>query len=538
KSWGNVLHGPGKEHLEQEVLPIYLPRCRWFGGKMRAIMAIDILDRVLPPEGRGECGILFLRVEYHEGTAETYVLPMAWAEGAEAEEIRTKAPGAVIAEAMGPDRSAILYDAVHSPGFRASFLRLVAGGTTWAGLSGALRGRSRLDAIKDPVAADEPSHVLKAEQSNTSIIYPGRFFLKLMRRLDEGESPELEILRFLDESTPFRQVPPYIGAVEYAGGAGATYSIAVVTGLVPHEQEAWSYTLELAGRYVEWLAAKRHELGPAPARRAFLDTPIAGDLPDARDPVEASDGIALEFARLLGRRTAEMHLALASRGDNPAFAPEPYSRLYQRGLYQSMRNQMGRVYEQLAKSVHRLPADRQDLARRVLDARPKVMGTFGQLLERLIPTVKIRIHGDYHLGQVLYTGKDVVILDFEGEPARALSERKLKRSPWRDVAGMIRSFHYAIHSVWPQATGIRAEERKSLEPYIELWPDRMAGSFLDAYLRASQGASFLPAQKDWELLLKVFLMEKAVYELGYEINNRPDWVHIPMLGILSLLPRG
>jgi maltose alpha-D-glucosyltransferase/alpha-amylase len=493
---------------------------------------VDVQDRVLPPEG-GDWAILFLRVEYHEGSPETYVLPLGWAAGEEAEEIRAKSPGAVLAETTG----VVLYDAIHNAAFRSAFLRLVSGGGAWPGLSGVLRGKPRQDAFKDrPVAADEPSHVLKAEQSNTSVIYPGRFFLKLMRRLDEGESPELEILRFLDESTSFRNVPPFVGAVEYAGGGHATYSIAVVEGLVPHEQEAWSYTLELAGRYVGWLAANRHALKAAPARRGFLDTPLAGTGPDPKDPVEASDGIALEFARLLGRRTAEMHIALASRSDNAAFSPEPYSRLYQRGLYQSMRNQVGRVYEQLGKSVHRLPAERQDLARRVMAARPQVMDTLGRLLERLIPTVKIRIHGDYHLGQVLYTGKDVVILDFEGEPARALSERKLKRSPWRDVAGMIRSFHYAIHSVWPQAAGLRAEEKKSLEPWIELWPDRMAASFLDAYLEAAQGAAFMPSQKDWELLLKVFLMEKAVYELGYEINNRPDWVHIPMLGILSLLP--
>ena len=199
-----------------------------------------------------------------------------------------------------------------------------------------------------------------------------------------------------------------------------------------------------------------------------------------------------------------------------------------------MRNLTGRVFEQLAKAQGRLPGVRQDLAKQVLSARTQVMAGFSGLLERLIPTVKIRIHGDYHLGQVLYTGRDVVILDFEGEPARALSERKLKRSPWRDVAGMLRSFHYAAHSAWPKNLALREEEKIALMPWVDKWPQLMTSAFLEAYLESAPGASFMPAAKDREMLLKVFLMEKAVYELGYELNHRPDWSHIPMQGILGL----
>jgi maltose alpha-D-glucosyltransferase/alpha-amylase len=402
-----------------------------------------------------------------------------------------------------------------------------------------LRGQPRPEAFKDapPIGPQEESQVLRAEQSNTSIIFPGRYFLKLIRKLEEGESPELEILRFLDDRTSFRQVPAYVGALEYLGGAQANYTVAVVEGLVAHEQDAWTYALEQAGRYIGYLASQRHSLGAVPPRtRGFLPSTMKGVKPESRDPIDASDGMSMEFARLLGQRTAEMHLALASRSDSPAFAPEPFSRLYQRSLYQSMRNGVGRVFEQLGKALPRLAAERQDLARKVLAARPQVMDAFGRLLERLLPTVKIRIHGDYHLGQVLWTGKDVVILDFEGEPARALSERKLKRSPLRDVAGMIRSFHYAFHSAWPESLALKAEDRRHLEPWAELWPERMSATFLEAYLEAARGAAFLPEQKDWELLLRVYLMEKAVYELGYELNNRPDWVGIPMLGILGLLP--
>jgi maltose alpha-D-glucosyltransferase/alpha-amylase len=514
QKWVDLLQGPGKESLENSLLPAYLPRCRWFGGKSRAILNVEIQDRVLPPDGQ-EWAWLFLRVEYLEGSPETYMLPLARADGAAAEEVRRSAPGAVLAD-LGDGEGSILCEAVHHPGFRSTLMRMIAAGAAWPGLSGILRGHPRPEALKDAAAAAEDSRVLSAEQSNTSLIYPGRFFIKLLRRLEEGENPELEILRFLEEQTAFRHVPPYAGSLEYAAGANATYSIAIVEGLVAHEQGAWDYALHLAGDHLKRVIENRHA-------------------PGAADKALSEDGVALEFARLLGMRTAEMHVALASRADIAAFAPEPFSRLYQRSLYQSMRNLMGRVFADLNKAMPRFSPSGQELARKVALARPRILDMFGRLLDRLIPTVKIRVHGDYHLGQVLYTGKDVVILDFEGEPARALSERKLKKSPWRDVAGMLRSFHYAVHSAWPDMAVLRPDERAPLEPQADLWPDRMSAAFLDAYLLAANGSAFVPARKDWELLLKVFLMEKAVYELGYELNNRPDWAAIPMRGILRLL---
>jgi len=168
------------------------------------------------------------------------------------------------------------------------------------------------------------------------------------------------------------------------------------------------------------------------------------------------------------------------------------------------------------------------------------MAAYAGLLDHLIPTVKIRVHGDYHLGQVLITGDDVLILDFEGEPARSLSERKLKRSPWKDVSGMLRSFHYAVHSAWPkdEAPGAGSNataEVRAAEGRAEKWPQAMAETFLQAYLETTKDAAFVPSERDRQILLRVYLMEKAVYELGYELNNRPDWAHIPMAGILSLV---
>ena len=561
----DLLQGRGKELLEN-ALPAYLPTCRWFGGKSRTITNVEIYDRVQPPEG-GDWALVFLRVEYADGSPEGYLLPLARAEGEAAAALRSEAPNAIIAELTGGETlglsnapvtqppaskgaapaqaTALLYEAVYHPQFRARIMSFLASGSVWPGLNGALRGHPNAEAFKDrlPDPADA-SHVLKAEQSNTSIIFPGRHFVKFLRRLEEGENPELEILRFFAESTTFRNVPPYVGAIEYAAGAGATYTLAIAEGLIPHEQNAWSYALTLAGEYMTRLLESRATLGPIPPMAGGFRSQPLSPLREANAALPTSqatplnlleDGLSLEFARLLGKRTAEMHLALASRADNPAFAPEPFSRLYQRSLYQSMRNQTARIYERLAKTLPTLSPANALLARQILDNRPKVMNAYSGLLDHLIPTVKTRIHGDYHLGQVLYTGKDVMILDFEGEPARPLSERKLKRSPWKDVAGMLRSFHYAVHSAWPKGVALREEERKALDPWVELWPERMTAVFLEAYLEAAGSASFVPAEKDWEALLRAHLMEKAVYELGYELNNRPDWAGIPMVGILRLV---
>jgi maltose alpha-D-glucosyltransferase/alpha-amylase len=514
--WAEVLQGQGKEALERDILPAWLPTRRWFGGKGRSIMRAVVMDRVFPP-GAGDPGygtewaLAFIRVEYSDGPPEGYLLPLARALGQDAEAVRREHAGAILTELRDGETS-ILYEGIYHAGFRAAMHRMMAAGYSWHGLTGILRGHARKDAFAAAGETDEPSQVLSAEQSNSAVVFPGRHFVKFLRRLDEGENPDLEILRFFDEHTAFRRVPPYAGHLEYASGAGGTYTLAIAEGLIENQGDAWSHSLKLAGAHL-----------------ARVLKPGAPGSEDALDPRAA------EFAGLLGHRSAEMHLALASRSDLPAFAPEPFSRLYQRSLYQSMRNQAARIYERLSKNLPNLPEERAELGRRVLGARSKVMGAYAGLLDHLIPTMKIRVHGDYHLGQVLMTGDDVLILDFEGEPARPLSERKLKRSPWKDVAGMLRSFHYAIHSAWPKEESLSGERKAVAEARAEKWPQAMADSFLRAYLETAKDASFIPPEKDREILLRAYLMEKAVYELGYELNNRPDWAHIPMAGILSLV---
>jgi maltose alpha-D-glucosyltransferase/alpha-amylase len=243
-------------------------------------------------------------------------------------------------------------------------------------------------------------------------------------------------------------------------------------------------------------------------------------------------GTYLNQVRLLGRRTAELHLALASSSDSPAFAPEPFTALYRRSLYQSLRSLVRTTFDLLRRRLASLPEPTREEARAVLGLEEALLRQMRSVLERRLAAGRIRIHGDYHLGQVLYTGKDFVIVDFEGEPSRSLSERRFKRSPLRDVAGMIRSFEYAAAYALRHGPR-RAEDVPALQPWARLWSRWASAAFLNGYLVTSGDAPYLPRDPaELGAMLEFYILDKAVYELRYELNNRPEWVGIPLDGVL------
>ncbi|HWN42891.1 MAG TPA: maltose alpha-D-glucosyltransferase, partial [Thermoanaerobaculia bacterium] len=441
-SWESCLSGRCKSDLES-ALTALLPTRRWFGGKARTIRNLEIAESIPlelgQKEGEVNARLILVAVEYTEGEPETYALPLAFAHGKRAEQVLRDWRPAALARLRSdsPEGMGLLYDALWDPGFA-------------RGLVGAIGRRRRLkgegrELAASPAAAfrevlgegsvPEPS-ILKGEQSNTSIRFGDRFVLKIFRRLEEGINPDLEVGRFLSERTTFRHAPPVAGWLEVRNGR-EPLTLGILHGFVANEGDAWTYTLDILGRYFERVMSTGgdHAFAAAPAE------PLV-ELASREVPTEAREriGIYLQSAQLLGQRTAEMHIALASRPDEPDFAPEAFSLLYQRSLYQSMRTLTGRTFQLLRQQLGVLPDTALPDAEAVLGAQDRVLERFGTLLSGKIPATRIRCHGDYHLGQVLYTGKDFVILDFEGEPARPLSERRIKRSPFRDVAGMLRSF--------------------------------------------------------------------------------------------------
>jgi maltose alpha-D-glucosyltransferase/alpha-amylase len=240
----------------------------------------------------------------------------------------------------------------------------------------------------------------------------------------------------------------------------------------------------------------------------------------------------------LGQRTAELHVALASSTE-PEFVPEPFTLLYQRSLYQSMRNHAGQIFLRLRKRLNTLPGGLADDVLSVLDAQHVLIDRFRGVLSARISAQRTRIVGDFHLGQVLYTGKDYYIIDLEGERSRPLSERRLKRTPLRDVASMLRSFQYAAYTSLFGHLGsatVRPEDLATLEPWARVWTVWVSSAFLNSYIEHAERGGFLPPDPAHiRLLLETYLLERALYELGYELHYRPEWIRIPLIGIQQIL---
>ena len=516
------------------VLPDYLKKQRWFGGKARRILRVDIADTILLRLEHAEVAIVFAAVQYDDGPAEINVLPlrMAWNPGAAPEASRS-----AIKISDGRGQELALEDAFEQPDFPGALLDAIVKGRVLAEGAGEIEARpTEALALVCGNPCSLPARPIRGEQSNSSVIYGDRLILKFFRRLEAGVHPDLELGLFLSERAHFAHIPRVAGSLEYRGRDGTTMTQGILQEFVPNEGDAWRYTVavteECYRRAVEMFDAG--ETGELAGTRA--GTPRYGRLPG---PVEELLVPYIEKVKLLARRTAEMHLALASDAADPDFAPEPYSVFYQRERERSTRELTDRVFRQLRNRLGDLPASLQAAAERCLTFEPEITRRFHGALNEPIRAMRTRIHGDYHLGQVLYTGSDFVIIDFEGEPARSLAERRTKRSPLQDVAGMLRSFHYsAFAPLLGAAKGGNRDtaQGKRAAPVAEAWYARVREQFLETYLEVAGSAAFVPASRPQvDTLLEIHLLEKAVYELGYELNNRPDWVGIPMAGIARVL---
>ncbi|HVS01242.1 MAG TPA: maltose alpha-D-glucosyltransferase [Thermoanaerobaculia bacterium] len=538
RDWQRIFRDEARPQLAAALQRV-LPSRRWFGAKARTMRGVTV-DTALPiGEARvPRAWLLLLAVEYTDGEPETYSLFLDFAEGEQAEGLRRDLPAAVLAELDVEGevpRPGVLYDALFDPRVGRELLAAIARRRTFRDESVEVAGFTTGALVREGLEDLQPE-VSRAEQSNTSVFFGERYILKLFRKVEPGINPELEISRFLTEEAGFLNTPPLAGGLELRRGRGEPLSLAVLQGYVENQGDAWSYTLDALGRYFERILvaprlARPPELDGSPLE---LATTLPAELPEVL-------GLYPYSARLLGQRTAELHLALASTREAPDFAPEPFSTLYQRSIYQSVRSLAGRSLQLLRRRLGALDGRVKGLGEDVLGRRQEIVDRCRALTSRKIETARIRCHGDYHLGQVLYTGNDFVIIDFEGEPARALSERRIKRSPLRDVAGMVRSFDYAAHAALAQSRErgqARDEQLPLLEQWARYWYRWNAGTYLGGYLERAGEAIFLPRDvESLGLLLDVFLLEKALYELAYELNNRPHWVEIPLRGILTLLAR-
>jgi trehalose synthase-fused probable maltokinase len=518
-------------------LPDFLAAQRWFGGKARRIRATEVLDVIPFSASQLESFMVLARVEYETGVREAYLLPLlAWS--------TDRAPtedGAHRMKVTVRGVDLILTDALRNEDFLLALHAAIEALGVFRGLSGELRAK-QAKTYRDicPASAGvlKPKP-MKVEQSNSSIIYGDRLVLKIFRHVEPGVNPDLEIGRFLSESVHFPHIPTVAGWLEYSAGGGQQATLGILQEFVPNQGDAWRSTLNSLAEFWQQAAGRLAEVsslnppGIFPLKRSVLPMPdIMGKL----------CGKYLDAAALLAQRTAQLHLALASESTTPVFAPELFTPEFQATLAKSLREKTQNAFALLRSHVAEMTGDTRVEAERILEAESELLKTFATAFSQPFAAMRTRIHGDYHLGQVLYTGSDFVIIDFEGEPARPIAERSVKLSPLQDVAGMLRSFHYAAFaSVFATGAGANAhsEDTRQRLKAAQVWYLCVAAHFTNAYLDEAGGASFIPANEEQlATLLRLHLLEKAVYELNYELNNRPDWVRIPLAGISSLLDSG
>lgn len=479
------------------ALPEYITAQRWYRAKARTIKKLYVQDIV--PTNAGT-QVIIVRIDYTEGECDTYLLPL-------------------VTTGEKPQ------DALSDPAFRECLLNAIACEDTFEGHEGSLMA-SRTGALKrdcDPSAPRLESSLSRAEQSNSSIIFGDQFILKIFRKLESGINPDLEIGRFLTERG-FKYTPAVLGQLQYQPKQGEPMHAGILQGFVRNQGDAWKYTLDsLKPFFVRAL-----QNGAAPQLDSHHPMELRGqELPAiARQTI----GEYIESARLLGTRTAQMHAALTDRQGGSDFAPEPFTAEYARHLYQEMLNQTETTFDLLRDKQNMLSGEAAGSARELIAAESKVYKRFSSLRDREVTAMRIRHHGDFHLGQVLYTGGDFIIIDFEGEPARPLAHRRVKTLAMRDVAGMVRSFSYAAYSaVEPGTSG-------QTEPWAGFWAAWVSAEYLKGYFETAAVSPFVGAgDRERRVLFDAFVLQKALYEVSYELNNRPGWVQIPLRGILNLV---
>jgi maltose alpha-D-glucosyltransferase/alpha-amylase len=519
--WDSILDGSMRLIAERHALVPFLQRQRWFRGKSKPLGAARFVDWTTLRRGMHPAFLTVVEAEYRDGSRERYFVPLAMTGGTEAERIDRESHGAVLAKITGA-RKGILYDGLFDDGTCTSLLSAIQEGRSLTLRHGRLE-TANLSVTPERAPADAVTPISRTapDQSNTSILFGRRLFLKLFRQAEDGPNPDLEVGRYLI-GRRFTRVPTLVGSIEYVSDRGRS-SFAMLQEFVRNEGNGWQVTIEELGRYFERRAGR----------------PMLAQRPDGSDPsqeVRDAIGTYVNTAEVLGRRTGELHLELAAAApEDDAFAPEPLTADDVARLAASMQRHAREQLDLLERTIDRLDERKRGLARAVLDRRRDLLREFEELRDLRELPARIRIHGDYHLGQVLVSEGDVVILDFEGEPARPLAERRAKQSPLRDVAGMLRSFSYAALTALGAALQTRPEEYERLEPWASFWESWVSAVFLRSYRATVGDAAFVPStREDLDLLLHAFTLDKAVYELAYELNNRPDWAHIPLAGLLRI----
>ena len=414
-------------------------------------------------------------------------------------------------------RTGPVYDALADPGFTGAVVGAMAAGTVLPDADGEIRFSAGRALAETGLGSSPNVHGHIGEQTNSSVYLDGRAVLKVFRRLAPGPHPEIEMLRELTESAAFANAPAYLGSVEHVSTGGTRTALAILQSFIPSQGNAWGHTCDYLRREIDQLL-----LYPEPAESE----------PAARFAAN------LIQAEALGRRTGELHVALAGIKGR-SFQPEPFGPRDMAALRKDLRSRARAALAVVRSAGKKLDADTYRASRKLLESRARLSTHIDRLCAAVPAAARTRLHGDFHLGQTLIVQDDIFILDFEGEPTRTIAERKTKDSPLRDVAGMLRSFDYAARLVGWERADIDAGTGANAFRLALAWRDAASRTFLAAYARAAQQGPGWPAKEaDRKRLIALYSLQKALYEVAYEAGNRPGWLRIPLFGLLDLLGVG
>ena len=543
--WDSLFTGVARRSFENFLMS-YLSQRRWFTQKARTITATSIIEVIPVPMASSEgarrrnapsiAQVLIVNVDLDFGGSERYVLSLAHLTGTEAEEFAKWHADGIVADIRISGVDGLLIDATYSAEFVRAMADMLARRRALPGIHGRLLGvpASALRDFDDCLRDDCPITTLSAEQSNSSVLVGQESIFKFIRRFEQGVNPEVEVGRFLDEQARFPYSARVGGSVEYLSHSQSARpaTLAVLEEFIPHESDGWDYVVDALAHGLEEAVAHRN----SPELHVTVPEDYFSLRREDLEPAHPLVGPHLEWASLLGERTADLHQALTSATNDPNFAPEALTSLDRQSLFHGARTLTRQVLREVASLQVLTP-----LLSEVRSRENEIIDRLRRMTTLVGDAARIRCHGDYHLGQVLWTGKDFVVIDFEGEPFRSLGQRRLKRPAAVDLAGMVRSLHYAGRAAALRlnrdlGVALQDQEVENLNAWLTFWHRWVSGTFLNAYLDKSKGATYLPRElSEFRGLFDFFLLEKAIYELNYEANARPTWVDIPARGILDIL---
>jgi len=535
--WSEIIQE--KQQLEK-ALPDYLRACSWFESRNKEVKVVSIIDTLPIIFEKSQFHLLIIQVEYLSKAVDFFHLPLACAFGEEAKKICSESPKCSIVKVLVKNNKnpsleeAVVYEAFNHPDYYKAFLEMIFKRKSLKNGNGAIVSLP-LDGIRRGSSIDEPSLApisIISSLKNALAAFGEKMVLKLFRNLEEGVNPNLEIGRFLGVHGGRGHFTKVRAAVEYQKDNGSVMTLGILQGYVPNQGTAWQFTLEELQKYFEEVVG----IQESPQELEHKNKSFLEAINDAPPPqITVVMGDYLEYARLIGIRTAEFHETLASETLDKNFLTEPFTFFYQRSLYQSMRTALFRALESLQSRLKDISPESLNLSKEILNSQDRILKNYHAALNLKIQSQRIRCHGDYHLGQLLFTGKDFVIIDFEGDLSRPISERKIRRTALRDVVSMIASFHYAAAAALNRRIATD-EKARNLITWGRVWQQWASSAFLKSYLQAVASKSFIPQDKEGlNGLLKVCFYDQAVRMLANDLVNNQELVDVPLHLLTKLL---